>query len=133
LGGDSLDFTGEAATPTAVITTFKTLINSTLSTEDAEMMMMMDIKKWGMPLSRYEYLRMLLSIFPEEIIDKNNLMEKTLDGWVYIEIRKGMCGLKQAGLLANQLFKKRLAPLWYYPARLATDWDGTVYYGMTLK
>jgi hypothetical protein len=36
---------------------------------------------------------------------------------VYIEIQKGMYGLKQAGLLANQLLLTRLAPFGYYPAR----------------
>jgi hypothetical protein len=36
---------------------------------------------------------------------------------VYIEIQKGMYGLKQAGLLANQLLQTRLAPFGYYPAR----------------
>jgi hypothetical protein len=36
-------------------------------------------------------------------------------GWVYIEIRKGMYGLKQAGLLANQLIQKRLEPFGNYP------------------
>jgi hypothetical protein len=36
---------------------------------------------------------------------------------VYIEIKKGMYGLKQAGLLANQLLQTRLAPFGYYPAR----------------
>jgi hypothetical protein len=40
-----------------------------------------------------------------------------VDGWVYIEIRKGMYGLKQVGLLANKLIQKRLlAPFGYYPA-----------------
>ncbi len=28
------------------------------------------------------------------------------DGWVYIEIRKGMYGLPQASILANQLLEK---------------------------
>jgi hypothetical protein len=37
--------------------------------------------------------------------------------WVYIEVRKGMYGLKQAGLLANQLLQTHLAPFGYYPAR----------------
>jgi hypothetical protein len=39
--------------------------------------------------------------------------------WVvwYLEIRKGMYSLKQAGLLANQLLQKRMAPYGYYPAR----------------
>jgi hypothetical protein len=45
VGGDRLDYSGEVATSTADITTFKILINSTLSTEQAEMMMM-DIKNY---------------------------------------------------------------------------------------
>jgi hypothetical protein len=43
VGGDRLDYSGDVATSIADITTFKILINSTLSTEDASMMMM-DIK-----------------------------------------------------------------------------------------
>jgi hypothetical protein len=68
-------------------------------------MMMMDINNYylGTPLPRFEYMRMLLSRFPEEIIKKYNLSALAVDGWVYIEIRKGMYGLKQAELLANQL------------------------------
>jgi hypothetical protein len=53
---------------------------------------------------------MLSSIFPEEIANKYNITALAVDGWVYIEIRKGMYGLKQAGLLANQLLQKRLSP-----------------------
>jgi hypothetical protein len=60
---------------------------------------------------------MLLSRFPEEIVDKYNLKALAVDCWVYIEIRKGMYGLKQAGLLANQLLQTRLAPFGYYPTR----------------
>jgi hypothetical protein len=106
MGGDRLNYSGDVATSTADITTFKILINSTLSTEDAAMMMM-DIKNYylGTPLPRFEYMKMLLSRFPEEIIQKYNLSALAVDGWVYIEIRKGMYGLKQAGLLANQLLQ----------------------------
>jgi hypothetical protein len=118
VGGDILDYSGDVATSTADITTFKILINITLSTEAAAMMMM-DIKKYhlGTPLPRFEYMKMLLSRFPEEIVQKYNLNALAVDGWVYIEIRKGMYGLKQAGLLANQLLQTRLAPFRYYPAR----------------
>jgi hypothetical protein len=118
VGGDRLDYSGDVATSTADITTFKILINITLSTEDAAMMMM-DIKNYylGTPLPRFEYTKMLLSRFPKEIIHKYNLNALAVDGWVYIEIRKGMYGLKQAGLLANQLLQTRLVPFGYYPAR----------------
>jgi hypothetical protein len=118
VGGDKLNYSGDVAKPTADIKTFKIIINSTLSTEDAAMMMM-DIKDYymGTPLPRFEYVKMLLSRFPEEIVQKYNLNTLAVDGWVYIEIRKGMYGLKQAGLLANQLLQTRLAPFGYYPAR----------------
>jgi hypothetical protein len=112
VGGDRLDYSGDVATSTADITTFKILINSTLSTEEAAMMMMD-----GTPLPRFEYMKMLLSRFPKEIIQKYNLNALAVNGWVYIEIRKGMYGLKQAELLANQLLQTRLAPFGYYPAR----------------
>jgi hypothetical protein len=147
VGGDRLNYSGDVTTSTADITTFKTLINSTLSTKDAAMMMM-DIKNYylGTPLPRFEYMKMLLSRFPKEII-------------------------------ANQLLQTRLATFGYYPARhtpglwlhktqpiyftlivddftvkyvgkhhadhlrnahlrtyeLTTDWTATVYSGMTLK
>jgi hypothetical protein len=118
VGGDRLNYSGDVATSTADITTFKNLINSTLSKKD-DAMIMMDIKNYylGTPLPRYEYMRMLLSRFPDEIVSKYNLKALAVDGWVYIEIRKGMYGLKQSGLLANQLLQKRLAPFGYYPAR----------------
>jgi hypothetical protein len=118
VGGDRLNYSGDVTTSTADITTFKILINSTLSTEETAMMMM-DIKNYylGTPLPRFEYMKMLISRFPEEIIQKYNLNSLAVDGWVYIEIRKGMYGLKQAGLLANQLFQTHLAPFGYYPAR----------------
>jgi hypothetical protein len=60
---------------------------------------------------------MLLSRFPEEIVHKYNLGALAVEGWVHIEIRKGMYGLKKAGLLANQLLQTRLAPFGYYPER----------------
>jgi hypothetical protein len=118
VGRDSLDYSGDVTTSMADITTFKILINSTLSTEDAAMTIM-DIKNYylGTPLPRLEYMKMLLSRFPEEIIQKYNFNALAVDGWVYIEILKGMYGLKQVGLLVNQLLQTRFAPLGYYPAR----------------
>jgi hypothetical protein len=111
VGGDILDYSGDVATSTADITTFKILINNTLSTKDA-LMMMMDIKNYylGTPLPRFEYMKMQLSRFPEEIIKKYNLNALAVEGWVYIEVLKGMYGLKQAGLLVNQLLQTPLSP-----------------------
>jgi hypothetical protein len=116
--GDRLDYSGDTATSTADITTFKISINSTLSTTEAKMMMM-DITKYyvGTPLPTYEYMRIPLTIIPQDIIEKYDLKRLAVNSWVYLEIRKGVYGLKQAGLLANQLIQKRLKPFGYYPAR----------------
>jgi hypothetical protein len=46
-------------------------------------------------------MKMLLTRFPRAAIEKYNLEAMVVDDWVYIEIRKGMYGLKKAGLLAN--------------------------------
>jgi hypothetical protein len=82
-------------------------------------MMMMDIKNYylGTPLPQFEYMKMLLSRFPEEIVQQYNRNALAVDGWVYIEIRKGMYGLKQSGLLSNKLLQTRLAPFGYKPAQ----------------
>jgi hypothetical protein len=118
VGGDIIDYNGETATSTADITTFKILINSTLSTKDAKIMMM-DIHYYyfGTPLPTYVYMSLPISILIDEIIDKYCLKKLAVDGWVYLEIRKGMYGLKQAGILENQLLQKRLKPFGYHPAR----------------
>jgi hypothetical protein len=99
------------------ITSFKIIINSMLSTEDVEMMMM-DIKHYYLEISLpiYEYMRLPLSIIPDEIIAKYNLQAISVAGWVYMEIREGMYCLKQAGLLEDQILQQILESYGYYPA-----------------
>jgi hypothetical protein len=82
-------------------------------------MMMMDIKNYylGTPLPRFEYMKILLSRFSDEIVTNYNPNALAVDVWVYIKIRQCMYGLKQAGLLANKLLQTRLAPFGHYPAR----------------
>lgn len=61
-------------------------------------------------------MQMCYDILPQEIIDAYNLNEVvTSNGWVYIEIRKDIYGLRQAGLLANKLIVQRLDKFGYYP------------------
>ena len=83
--------------------------------------MTLDIKNFYLntPLKRYEYLRMKLDNFPEDVIEEYGLRDKvTKDGYVYIEVRKGMYGLPQAGLLAQQLLEERLAKHGYYQSKI---------------
>jgi hypothetical protein len=118
VGGDRPEYSGDTATSPVDITTFNILINSTLSTKDAKMMMM-EINNYylGTPFPTSEYMRLPISILPLGIIEKYKLTHLAVNGWVYLEICKGMYGLKQAGLLANQLLQKRLKPFGYHQER----------------
>jgi hypothetical protein len=66
------------------------------------------------PLDRFKYMRMPISLFHTNIIDHYQLNNKVLKDYVYMEIRKGMYGLPQAGILANKLLKKCLAKHSYF-------------------
>ena len=71
------------------------------------------------PLKRYEYVQLKLEDTPKEILEEYKLKEKaTSEGYVYLEIRKGMYGLPQAGLLAQQLLEERLAKHGYMQGKL---------------
>ena len=49
-----------------------------------------------------------LTNIAHEVIDEYKLMDITPNGYVYIEIRKGMYGLPQAGLIVQGLLEKGL-------------------------
>ena len=73
--------------------------------------MTIDIKDFYLntPMARYEYMRLKLCDIPEDLKKHYNLATKVKnDGYVYIEIRRGIYGLPQSGLLAQQLLGKRL-------------------------
>ena len=63
------------------------------------------------PLDRYEYMKLPLSVFPEHIKQQYNLEIKAKTGYVYVEIRRLIYGLPQAGKLVNTALKEHLAPL----------------------
>ena len=114
-GGNLLDYPGELTTRTADLTTTKMVWNSVISTNDARYLCL-DIKNFylGTPMDRFEYMKMPLSIFPQATIDQYNLNEHAKNGFVYLEIRKAIYGLPQAGILANKLLRQRLRPHGYY-------------------
>ena len=61
------------------------------------------------PLLCPEYTHIKLSDIPEEIIQQYNLCDKaSKNGMIQMSIVKGMYGLSQSGLFANELLKKRL-------------------------
>jgi hypothetical protein len=49
-----------------------------------------------------------LASLPQETIEKYDLSDLAQDRKVYIEIQKGMYGLPQAGIRANELLQRNL-------------------------
>ena len=80
-----------------------------------------DIKNFYLmtPLKRWEYIKLKFSDILAEGINEYNLMEKTTkDGSVYVEVRRGMYGLPQAGPLAQEQLIEYLGEHGYYQSRM---------------
>jgi hypothetical protein len=114
--GDQIEYPGDKSTRTVGLTTAKILINSVISTPGAKFLVI-DINNFYLntPLGRFEYMVINLASLPQETIEKYDLNELAQDGKVYIEIQKGMYGLPQAGILANELLQRNLAKDGYRP------------------
>ena len=77
--------------PTSNMVSAKIMWNIVVSTPGAKFGSA-DIKNMYLeiPLDQYEYIRMPIVLFPDDIIAHYNLMEKALNGFVYMEICQGM-------------------------------------------
>jgi hypothetical protein len=110
VGGNLIQYPGDVSTRSADLTTSKCLWNSTISTEGARYMCL-DVKNFylGTPMDSFEYMCIPVKLILQEIIKQCNLLPLVSDGHGYIEVQKGMYGLPQVGILANQLLARRLA------------------------
>ncbi len=119
-GGDRVNYPGDAGTPTADMTLFKILLNSIISTKGARCVMV-DIKDFYLctPMKRFEYMRLKITDIPKEIIREYGLQELVMpDGYVYCKIQKGMYGLPQAGIIAQELLEEQLARYGYFQNKI---------------
>lgn len=65
------------------------------------------------PLKQWKYVKLSLRNNPEEVIAEFKLPDKSVNGHVYVKVRKGMYGLLQSGILANKHLEERLEPFGY--------------------
>ncbi len=82
---------------------------------------MLDIKDFylNMPMICFEYMQLKITDIPDEIIKEYNLQELAkMDGYVYCKIRKGLYGLTQAGIIAQELPAKRLDKHGYHQSKI---------------
>jgi hypothetical protein len=121
VGGDKLDYPDDPASPAAGLIETKLLVNSTISdAHKGAKFMSMDLKDHFLasPMGRPEYMKMHKRHIPADIFEKYKLDQiVTPEGYVFIKIKKGMYGLKQAALLAYQKLVTNLAPHGYHPCK----------------
>jgi hypothetical protein len=119
VGGNLIQYQGYASTRSADLTTSKCLWNSTISTDGAKYMCL-DVKNFylGTPLDTFEYMRIPIKLIPQEIIDQYKLLPLVSEGHIYMEVQKGMYGLSQAGILANQLLARLLSIHCYHQKKI---------------
>jgi hypothetical protein len=106
-GGNLINYPSELMMRTVDLTTSKLMWNSVLSTKSAKYMCL-DMKNFYLtaPLDWFEYMKMLLSLFPSWTKEQYNLDRLAKNGFVYLEMRRAIWGLPQAGILANKLLCK---------------------------
>ena len=111
VGGDQLSYKVPTATQCTSLITTKILLNNVVSTILA-VFMCADIHDfyYNTPMVDFEYMKLPLSMLPQEIVDHYNLKDiVAAGGYVYMEIKKGMTRLKKAGRLASNRLTKNMA------------------------
>jgi hypothetical protein len=115
IGGFRLH-SGRVNTPTAELTIIKLFINSVISTPGA-CFLTVDVKDFYLntPMNRFKYMQIPDKDTPKIIMQQYNLQPKIDENQILVEIHKGMYGLPQAGLLANQWLVRHLTQYGYAP------------------
>ena len=122
VGGNLLDFTRNLISPTASVTTTKRVFNSVVSTTGTRCLLE-EIKHFYLNnvLPDTEFMRIPFKSIPQEIVYTYNLTALVDNqGWIYMRTEKGMYGLKQAGIIANQELVKHMATFGYHPVQHTT-------------
>ena len=119
VGGDKLDAFDETSAPMIGLVDSKLHINSVISdAHKGARHLALDINNFylGTPMdtSKYQYLRVSKTDVPQEIIDEYH-PEFDDYGFCYLEIHKGMYGLKESGMTAYKHLVSNLKPIGYCP------------------
>ena len=109
-GGDRGDYQGPTAAETADITTVKLLLNDVISDPEGKWLTT-DVCDYylGTPMDSPEYMRVPIKYIPLATQRKHNLAHLIHNGYVIMQLNKGIYDLKQAGRLAQQRMIKHLA------------------------
>jgi hypothetical protein len=113
VGGDKLDAFQDVHSPAVGITDTKLHINSTISdSKHGTRYCTGNLKDFFLvsDMKVFQYMRVHRKYVTQEILDEYGLKDEYYDsrGYVYLEIHKGMYGLKEASILAYDQLKAHL-------------------------
>jgi hypothetical protein len=117
IGGDRVDYDGDTAAHTASMQVIKIFLNAVVS-DSGSKFMTADIKDFylGTPLPNTEYMRIKLDHIPQHVIDRYAMADFAHNNAVIVAVDKGIYGLPQAGILAQDRLVKHLATHGYKQA-----------------
>ena len=118
VGGDKLEYNSDAGSPAASLLETKLLLNSVISdSKKGARFLSADLKDFFLatPMDNPEYMRIHWKHIPEDIRLQYKLHDIKSGDYVYVKIKKGMYGLKQAAILAWNNLVNNLALHGYRP------------------
>eukprot|EP00957_Ditylum_brightwellii_P009149 692015-Ditylum_brightwellii.AAC.1 len=116
VGCNLIEYPGEVHTPTTDMDVAKLLFNSVISTPRARFFTL-DIKDFYLntPMEQYEYIKILFHLVPNEIKEQYDLNKLVHNDFIFVEVRKGMYGLPQAGRITHDQLKLYLSKFGHAP------------------
>jgi hypothetical protein len=116
VGRNLIHYPEKVSTPIADLSTVKMLLNSVISAPGA-LFVTYDLKDYylGTPMKRKEYMRIPIASIPQSIMEQYHLLDLVHNGFVLVEIFRGMYGLPQADILAYDQLVIHLSTHGYAP------------------
>ena len=72
-------------------------------------------------MARIKYMGLKLIDLPKSVVQHYNIENNsTRDGYLYVEIKRGMYGILQAGFIVQQLLDKKLNKKGYHQIEITT-------------
>jgi hypothetical protein len=120
VGGNLLDVAFDVRSPAVSLLDMKLHLNSVISdAKNGARYCTADLKDFFLQstMKIFQYMRIHRRYLPQEIINEYTLTDDYFDakGFVYVEICKGMYGLKEAAILAYEQLRDHLAIYGYAP------------------
>ena len=119
VGGDKLTYDCDSSSPAISLIDLKIHLNSVISDARKDTRYLtVDIINYYLnnPLANYQYMRIHLKDIPNEVVIEYSLLPiADSSRYVYVEIRKGVYGLKESSIISYKRLVRNLQPHGYAP------------------